>query len=289
MIINRAGQVESAIGDPQPGLANFVMAPDGRRVAARAGASPRNDVWIYDLQRTVRRRLTFLGNDVTPSAWTADNRVIFTHVIPGRLRGVISAQSAEGTGAPERLTDGCCGSLSKTGSLIFMQVNDARESDIDLHYRAPGETTPKVFLERAGSQENPTLSTDGAYVAYQSNESGRYEVYVRPFPSGGGQWQVSLSGGSDPRWSERGDKLWFRAYGNVLMEVDVKASGGTFAYGEPRELFTADPIAVDLTLGYAVLPGGERFVAARRAADPDGSVPNITVVQNWFAEFANKR
>lgn len=289
VIINRAGQVESAIGDPQPGLAYFVIAPDGRRVAARAGVSPRNDVWIYDLQRTGRRRLTFLENDVTPSAWTADNRVIFTHVIPGRLRGVISAQSAEGTGAPEQLAEGCCGSLSKSGALIFTQVNDARESDIDLHYRAPGETTPKVFLDRAGSQENPTLSPDDAYVAYQSNESGRYEVYVRPFPSGGGQWQVSLGGGSDPRWSDRGDKLWFRAYGNVLMEVDVTTAGGTFAFGEPRQVFKADPIAVDLTLGFAVLPGGERFIAARRAADPDGSVPSITVVQNWFAEFANKR
>ena len=98
-----------------------------------------------------------------------------------------------------------------------------------------------------------------------------------------------FGGGSDARWSDRGDKLWFRAYGNVLMEVDVKTTGGTFAYGEPRELFKADPIAVDLTLGFAVLPGGERFIAARRAADPDGSVPSITVVQNWFAEFANKR
>jgi Tol biopolymer transport system component len=289
VIVNRSGTVEGAIGDPQPGLASFVIAPDGRRVAARAGESPRFDVWIYDLQRSGRRRLTFLENDVAPSAWTADNRVIFTHVIPGRLRGVISTQSAEGTGSPEQLGEGCCGSLSKSGALIFMQTNDAKESDVDLYYRAPGGTTPKVFLDRPGSQESPTLSPDGAYVAYQSNESGRYEVYVRPFPLGGGQWQISFGGGSDARWSDRGDKLWFRAYGNVLMEVDVKTTGGTFAYGEPRELFKADPIAVDLTLGFAVLPGGERFIAARRAADPDGSVPSITVVQNWFAEFANKR
>jgi hypothetical protein len=100
---------------------------------------------------------------------------------------------------------------------------------------------------------------------------------------------VSLDGGGEARWSARGDKLWFRAYGNVLMEVDVKFTGGTFAFGEPREVFKGDPIAVDLTLGFAVLDNGDRFIAARRVADPDGSVPSITVVKNWFTEFANKR
>ena len=73
------------------------------------------------------------------------------------------------------------------------------------------------------------------------------------------------------------------------MEVEVTSAGGTFAFGEPREVFKGDAIAVDLTLGFAVLGDGERFIAARRAADPDGSLPSITVVQNWFAEFATKR
>jgi hypothetical protein len=73
------------------------------------------------------------------------------------------------------------------------------------------------------------------------------------------------------------------------MEVDVKSAAGTFAFSEPREVFKGDPIAVDLTLGYAVLGNGERFIAARRTAEPDGSVPSVTVVQNWFAEFAGRR
>jgi serine/threonine-protein kinase len=173
--------------------------------------------------------------------------------------------------------------------MVFSHTNDARESDSDLYYRGPGDAAPKVLLDRTGTQESPAVSPNGSYVAYQSDESGRFEVYVRPFPSGAGQWQVSLGGGGEARWSARGDKLWFRAYGNVLMEVDVKFTGGTFAFGEPREVFKGDPISVDLTLGFAVLGNGERFIAARRVADPDGSVPSITVVQNWFTEFANKR
>jgi eukaryotic-like serine/threonine-protein kinase len=289
VIVNRAGAVESAIGEPQPGLSWPVIAPDGRRVAVIVGAPSRSDVWIYDLQRTGRRRLTFLENDVILSAWTANNRVVFTYAIPGRLRPVMSAQPADGTGALESLGDGCCASFSSNGTLVFAHTNDARESDTDLYYRGPGDAAPKVLLDRTGTQANPTVSPNGAYVAYQSNESGRYEVYVRPFPSGAGQWQVSLGGGGEARWSARGDKLWFRAYGNALMEVDVKSTGGSFGFGEPREVFKGDPIAIDLTLGFAPLANGDRFIAARRTADPDGSVPSITVVQNWFAEFVKKR
>ncbi|HXW07440.1 MAG TPA: protein kinase [Vicinamibacterales bacterium] len=289
VIVNRAGAVERAIGEPQPGLGGPVIAPDGRRVAVVAGAAAGRDVWIQDLQIAGRRRLTFLESDVMLSAWTANNRVVFTYSVRGRLRPVMSAQPADGRGAQEDLGDGCCGSFSNDGTLVYTHSNDTRESDMDLFYRGPGDAAPKVLLDRPGSQESPTVSPDGAYVAYQSNESGRYEVYVRPFPAGAGQWQVSLDGGTDARWSARGDKLWFRAYGNILMEVDVKSAGGAFAFGEPREVFKGDPIAVDLTLGFAVLANGERFIAARRVADPDGSMPSITVVQNWFAEFADRR
>ena len=289
VIVNRTGAVERAVGEPQPGLSGPVIAPDGRRIAVIVGPPSRQDVWIYDLQRSDRRRLTFLENDVVLSAWTASNRVVFTYAVAGRLRPVMSAQPADGSGTLEKLGDGCCASFSNNGTLVFAHSNEARESDTDLYYRQPGEATPRVLLDRAGSQESPTVSPNGAYVAYQSNESGRFEVYVRPFPSGAGQWQISLGGGTDARWSARGDKLWFRAYGNVLMEVDVKSGGGTFAFGEPREVFKGDPIAVDLTLGFAVLAGGDRFIAARRVADPDGTLPSITVVQNWFAEVAGKR
>ena len=288
VIVNRTGVVENAIGEPQPGLSQPVLAPDGKHVAVAVGAG-RGDVWIYELQRPVRRRLTFLESEVIPSAWTANKGVVFTHVDGARLRALISAQAADGTGTPEKLADGCCGIFSASGTLVFAKENDARDSDSDLYYRGAGEAAPRVLLDRKGSQESPALSPDGSYVAYQSNESGRYEVYVRPFPSGAGQWQISLAGGGEARWSSRGDKLWFRAYGNVLMEVEVKSAGGAFAFGEPREVFKGDPIAVDLTLGYVVLADGERFIAARRTADPDGSVPSITVVQNWFAEVAGKR
>jgi serine/threonine-protein kinase len=247
-------------------------------------------VWIYDIEQGRRTRLTFLEDPrAFPWAWTPRNELIFSFTVRGRLRPAMASQPADGRGELEQLGEGHSMSVSRAGRLfVFANNNRSDDPNVDLYYRAFGDAEAKVFLSRPGSQQSPQLSPDGAYVAYDSNESGRYEIYVRPFPSGAGQWQVSVGGGSLARWSPRGDKLWFRAYGNQLMEVDV-TSGPTFSVSEPRAVFKGDPISVDLTLGYAVVGNGDRFIAARRVPDPDGSTPSITVVQNWFAEFAKRQ
>jgi hypothetical protein len=234
--------------------------------------------------------LTFLEDPrAVPFAWTPRNQLIFGFTLRGRLRPAMASQPADGRGDMEQLGEGHSMSVSRTGALsVFANNNDSDDPNVDLYYRAPVDADAKVFLARSGAQQNPQLSPDGSYVAYDSNESGRYEVYVKPFPTGSGQWQVSVSGGGYARWSPKGDKLWFRAFGNQLMEVDVTL-GETVGVSEPRAVFKGDPISVDLTLGYAVVGKGERFIAARRVPDPDGSTPSITVVQNWFAEFATRR
>ena len=155
-------------------------------------------------------------------------------------------QPADGAGQIENVVQGSWASMSRTGAFtVFVRRNENTDTDFDLYYRG-ADGAAKVFLDRPGAQTSPQLSPDGAYVAYVSNESGRYEVYVKPFPGGAGQWQVSFAGGSDPQWSARGDKLWFRAFGNNLMETSIDRST-TFGVGEPREVLKGDPNAVDLS------------------------------------------
>jgi len=290
VIVSRAGKVERAIGEPQPGLALPVVSPDGRRVAVAIGAQPnRRDVWVYDIERGGRSRLTFVESMVSSYWWTQDDRVLFTRPISGGASVGTFAQPSDGTGQAEMLFEGFAPSARRDGQLFAFWINnEAKQTEGDLYYLEKGAIAPKVFLERPRSQIAPQLSPDGRYIAYQSNESGRFEVYIKPFPGGSGQWQVSLGGGGEARWNARGDKLWFRAFGNALMEVDVQSSP-SFSLGQPLELFKGDPIGVDLTIGYQSLDAGDRFLAVRTQPDPDGSTPSITVVQNWFAEFRNKR
>ncbi len=126
---------------------------------------------------------------------------------------------------------------------------------------------------------------DGRYLAYMSNESGRFEIYIKPFPSGEGKWQVSLSRGMLPRWSRGGDRLYYES-NNQLMEVEV-ITRPSLSLGTPRVVFTGEAAGVDLTAAFDVAPDGKRFVALREVTGHDSRPPAITVVQNWFAEFRN--
>ena len=288
VVVNRAGAVERAIGEPQPGLGSPIVSPDGRRIAVGVGVPPRRDLWLYDVERGGRTRLTFLEQNLNPTDWTTSRGILFFYSVPGRLEDQVFAQPADGAGRIESVVQGSWTSMSRTGAFaVFVRRNENTDTDFDLYYRG-ADGKERVFLERPGAQNDPQLSPDDAYLAYVSNESVRYEVYVKPFPAGAGQWQVSFAGGSNPVWSARGDKLWFRSFGNNLMEASIDRSTA-FTVGEPREVFKADPIAVDLTVGYGVLGNGERFIATRSVPDPDGSAPSITVVKDWFGEFASKR
>ena len=196
VIVNRAGAVDRAVGEPQPGL-GLAGIGTGRspRRSQRCGPDAQSDVWIYDLERGGRTRLTFLPSPVFPTAWTARNRVVYSYTIAGRLRVAFAARPADGTGEVEQFGEGSQASVSKTGAwTIFAGYGDSKDADIDLSYRGANDAAPKLFFHRAGEQAGPQLSPDAAYAAYHSNESGRDEVYVKPFPAGTGQWQVSFGG-----------------------------------------------------------------------------------------------
>jgi Tol biopolymer transport system component len=195
--------------------------------------------------------------------------------------------AADGTGRPDTLAIGVIPTVSPDGRyVLFSKVMSA--ADWDLSYLSPGETPAQesVLLRAPGWQQDPRVAPGGDYVAYMSNESGKFEIYLTRFPSGQGRWQVSVGGGEWARWSQRGDRLYY-VKGDDVMAVDVTL-GASPALGTPQRLFSRPTIAVPTIGGYSpgfdVSTDGERFVFFR---DPQAGVSEhqVVVVQNWFAEF----
>ena len=168
--------------------------------------------------------------------------------------------------------------------VLYRSAGDLYSGDV-AEKRAPVPFVNSPFTETEGR-----FSPDGRYVAYMSNESGRFEVYVRPFPAGDRKWIVSTNGGGPPRWSRRGDEL-FHAEGNRLMAVPV-STRSSFRSSLPVKLFDAAAIGASLsqftpmTPDYDPAPDGQRFVLAR--GTPTGQ-EKIVVVENWAAELGRRQ
>jgi Tol biopolymer transport system component len=145
-----------------------------------------------------------------------------------------------------------------------------------------GDRKPIPFLKTPFNEGLGKFSPDGRFIVYQSNESGRYEVYVQTFPNPTGKWQVSTAGGIDPRWASSGKEIFYRAPDQKLMAVDVQ-TGENFQAGIPRALFPARVPSGAFRNRYVVTPDGQRFLfvatLGREAMTP------TTVVLNWFAEL----
>ncbi|MBI3695088.1 MAG: PD40 domain-containing protein [Acidobacteria bacterium] len=144
-----------------------------------------------------------------------------------------------------------------------------------------GDRKPVPFLETEFNEFFGRFSPDGKWIAYASNESGPYEVYVRGFPKSGGQWMVSNGGGSRPRWRRDGKELFYLTADRKLMAVEVKAAGATFEYGQPRELFQTSAANLGNTDVYDVTADGKRFLV--NTALEEAAATPITVVENWAA------
>jgi hypothetical protein len=143
-------------------------------------------------------------------------------------------------------------------------------------------------------ETEPAVSPDGRWIAYQSNETDRFEVYVRPFPTvQDGRWQVSTEGGTSPRWAGDGRELFFKDDRRNLVVASVDAAGGSFRAGRPEVLFAIPSdlvVGSALTMPYDVTADGERFLMARVAGDTSGggTAPSFVLVQNWVQELTTR-
>jgi eukaryotic-like serine/threonine-protein kinase len=287
--VNRQGRQEP-IGAPPRTNAIPRLSPDGTRLALDI-RDQQNDIWIWEFARKTLTRLTVdPGLDSFP-VWTPDGRRIA--FASGRAAGVPNLfwQAADGIGAVERLTTSFApqvpNSFSPDGkTIIFTQVNVKTGSDLmQLHLDGSAKAEPLIqtdFTEAGGE-----ISPDGGWIAYQSNESGQSEVYVRPFPKvDGGRWPISTGGGSWPAWSRNGRELFYVAPNTAMMAVPVQTSP-RFSAGNPSKLFDGPRNLVQPSRTYDVSPDGQRFLMIKDPTVGDQNTPSlpINVVVHWTEEL----
>jgi Tol biopolymer transport system component len=273
---DRAGKQLPAAG-PKGNLWNPRLSHDGRRVAF--GQGDPGDLWLEDLSRHVTTRLTFNPSDDASPAWSPDDtRIYFMSQRTGA--GDIYQKAASGTGADELLfSSGVLknpSSVSPDGRyLLFDALNSKTKWDVEALSLQDRKVTP--FLHGEFDEASGEFSPDGHWVAYTSNESSRYEVYVQPFPGPGGKWQVSTNGGTAPVWRRDGKELFYIAPDRKLMAVPVK-TGSVFEPETAVPLFEVH-LRNDPSRHYDASADGQRFLVNMPLGEETS--PPITLVQNW--------
>jgi len=295
--IDRQGR-EQPIKAPSRSYLFVRLSPDGDRAALDIRDQER-DIWVWDFARETMTRLTFgPALDATP-VWTPDGRRIAFQST--RAEGAVPNifwQAADGTGAVERLTKSANAqqpnAFSPDGArLVFNETTpktgiDVRMLDLTSSTGSASDDRPAQTIVQTTFQEgNADVSPDGKWIAYQSNESGSLQVYVRPFPkTDSGRWQVSTAGGSRPVWARNGQELFYIDLDNRLYAVPVRATP-TFSAGSPARVFDGRYDSNIAGRTYDVSPDGRRFLMIKDSVSdaPGAPAPNLIVVEHWPEEL----
>ena len=264
------------------------LSPDGTKLAAEifAGAQGVGDIWVLDLTRGTSTRLTFGPLGQADPVWSPDGKTIFYS--SGTAAPYIVAKAADGS-TPERIvlqdkdTREFPGSFSPDGRYLAYERRVQSETAYHL-WALPlfGDGKPFPIVHSTFEERYPEVSPDGKWMAYQSNESGRWEIYITAFPGGGAKWQVSSVGGASPKWRKDSKELFYVDPSDNIVAVDVTASGSAVQLGSSHALFQA--IGIQREYGpFDVTADGKKFLL-NSGNLKEGSDP-FTLVQNWPAEL----
>jgi serine/threonine protein kinase/WD40 repeat protein len=278
MWVDRTGKELARFGDP-----GLYGAPKPSADGSLVGLlrtdqdTGRGDIWIVDTKRNTVSRSTFADASNLGFAFSPDAKKIAVSTIAGTVSAGMWIQPTNGSGAQEKLQTPqgfvSVDSWSRNGRYLFFNYqNNATRQDI-YYIDLNGDRKLTPFLQSPANEIRPMLSPNGKWLAYTSDESGRFEVYVAAFPEPGGKWQLSSGGGNSPSWSEDGKKLYYES-GDKVMLVEIQ-NVETFEFGTP----TALPIHVNEFFSLGPVAPGERFPALRPLSG--GQEHPQEVVLNW--------
>jgi len=278
--LDRAGKPLGTVGDSGTYF-NLALSPNERTIALSAspGAQVNRDIWLIDAARSTSIRFTSDPGVEANPAWSPDgSRLAFASGNPSGLQ----VQSLAG-GDPELWVPfqgvGSASDWSRDGRyILFWNVTSQTGGDLWI-VPAQGDHKPIAFANSAFNEQDGAFSPDGRWIAYSSDESGRFQVYVQPFPPTGEKHPVSSAGGEQPRWREDGRELFFLAADGTMMAAPVRLSP-RFDADVAKPLFQTD-IVMNGRKQYAVSSDGQRFLV--NAAQPRASTGPITVVVNWLS------
>jgi Tol biopolymer transport system component len=283
--LGRDGTLSEPLSEPGPGRGYPSFSPDGKRVVVTEFSDDDVDLWIYDLARKSRTRFTFQpGFDIFP-VWSADgNDIYYWRTTPDS----IYRKAADGTGVPEPVINGGMPALSPDLKYLVFKRAIKGQAD-DIYYMDMGTKEPVALVATSADEDAPILSPAGGYLAYDSDESGSWEIYVTPFPSGDGKWQVSLGDYAFGAWGADGKALHYSTNAGDIMEVRFTAGPSGVELSTPVLLFNADELNLP-TVSYAYFKQSPADLDKCIIMNPLSSNrrevnTNLTIVENWFREF----
>jgi len=282
--LDRSGKQLGSIGQPMVSL-GARLSPDGHSLLLQRPDEtdkPNVDLWLMDVDRGTLSRLTFDPKPVYSGAWSPDGKHLAIATVPGQVQIV----AANGSGKAKAVTQTAQASAtvsdwSRDGQTMLLNAQTS-DRGWDIFTLPVSGSEPAPFVHSPFDEVVPRFSPDGKWVAYLSNESGRGEVYVVPFPGPGGRWQVSngasiTGGGSALAWSRDGKQIYYRSTDGPLMAADVEPKGNELHAGAPRQIFAATTVG-------SIDTGPDGRILVRVSAE-HGEASPITMVLNWDAEL----
>ncbi len=287
--LDRDGKPLANIGEPAGYTYGGTpcISPDGRSAAMPVSRAERgtSDVWIVDLETGRRHKITVDGEDHPAAAWRSDGRALIAATTGERSGG--SLEEIRFDGAKRVITQGGADFLwpetSHGDDVLLSHGTTSRSNDIYV-VSMSGTGERRTFVNTPADEFCAQFSPDGRFVAYQSNETGRYEIFVAAFPQPGGKWQASQAGGAEPRWNPNGRELFFVDNQNYIVSLEVEPTVDGFRSGAQRQLFQWH--AGSTQWRYDVSPDGQRFLVT--APLQENLTAPVTLITNWTRKIAGR-